>query len=105
MKKKKYYTIFVTEESDYHCYRTVTNYEFEESKYYLDGQGIFDLFLKERMAGNPDYTDPRITNENKSYVVEGIVTSDTPIEYVHLDEYECGSGRLVYDPSNRLGEE
>ena len=44
MKKKKYYTIFITEESDYHCERMVATYEAEEN---LKSKDVFDLFLKE----------------------------------------------------------
>ena len=39
---KKYYTIFITEESDYHCERIVATYEAEEN---LNSKDVFDLFL------------------------------------------------------------
>ena len=77
---KKYYTIFITEESDYHCHRIVETYEAED---FLNPQDVFDLFLKDR-----DKT-------NTSFVVEGITTSDTPVEFMSFDE-------LTHDPSNRL---
>jgi len=46
-------------------------------------------------------SEGKIPNTNTSYVVEGIVSSNTPIETMsiinhHFDEF-------VYDPSNRLG--
>jgi len=46
---KKYYTIFITEESDYHCERMVATYEAEEN---LKSKDVFDLFLKERLDKN-----------------------------------------------------
>tara|TARA_B100000073_G_scaffold262325_1_gene222022 strand:- start:361 stop:651 length:291 start_codon:yes stop_codon:yes gene_type:complete len=94
MKKKKYYTIFVTEESDYHCERIVATYEGEGN---LESKDVFDLFL-----------EGRLDNTNTSYVVEAITASDSPVEFIHLDEvdgskYNKGLG-LIHDPSNRLGE-
>ena len=84
MKKKKYYTIFITEERDYHCERIVETYEAECN---LKSKDVFDLFLKGSMP-----------KTNTSYAVEGIVSSDTPVETMsdHFDD-------LVYDPANRLG--
>ena len=92
--KKKYYTLFVTEESDYHCERMVATYEAEENS---NPKDVFDLFLK-----------GRLDNTNTSYVVEAITASDSPVEFIHLDEvdgskYNKGLG-LIHDPSNRLGE-
>lgn len=98
---KKYYTIFVTEESDYHCERIVSTYEAEEN---LKSKDVFDLFLQERLDKTASWSasEGSVPNTNNSYVVEGIVSSATPIETVsilnhHFDEF-------VYDPSNRLGE-
>ena len=84
MKNKQYYTIFITEESDYHCERIVETYEAESN---LKSKDVFDLFLK-----------GSIPKTNTSYVVEGVVSSDTPVETMsdHFDD-------LVYDPANRLG--
>ena len=79
---KKYYTIFITEESDYHCERIVATYKAEPN---LKPKDVFDLFLNER-----DKT-------NTSFVVEGITSSDSPVEFLSFDE-------LVCDPSNRLAE-
>jgi len=92
--KKKYYTLFVTEESDYHCERMVSTYEAEENS---NPKYLFDLFL-----------EGRLDNTNTSYVVEAITASDSPVEFIHLDEvdgskYNKGLG-LIHDPSNRLGE-
>tara|TARA_B100001121_G_C18454677_1_gene510243 strand:- start:51 stop:338 length:288 start_codon:yes stop_codon:yes gene_type:complete len=92
--KKKYYTLFVTEESDYHCERMVATYEAEENS---NPKDLFDLFLQEQNA-----------DTNTSYVVEAITASDSPVEFIHLDEvdgskYNKGLG-LIHDPSNRLGE-
>ena len=42
-------------------------------------------------------TEGKIPNNNSSYVVEGITTSDSPVEFISFDE-------LTHDPSNRLGE-
>jgi hypothetical protein len=49
-----------------------------------------------------------LDNTNTSYVVEAITASDSPVEFIHLDEvdgskYNKGLG-LIHDPSNRLGE-
>ena len=93
--KKKYYTLFVTEESDYHCERIVATYEAEESS---NPKNLFDLFLEEQNDKNACWsaTEGKIPNNNSSYVVEGITTSDSPVEFISFDE-------LTYDPSNRLG--
>ena len=94
--KKKYYTIFVTEESDYHCERIVATYEAEENS---NPKDLFDLFLEEQNEKNACWsaTEGKIPNNNSSYVVEGITTSDSPVEFMSFDE-------LTHDPSNRLGE-
>ena len=94
--KKKYYTIFVTEESDYHCERIVATYEAEENS---NPKDLFDLFLEEQNEKNACWsaTEGKIPNNNSSYVVEGITTSDSPVEFISFDE-------LTHDPSNRLGE-
>ena len=92
--KKKYYTIFVTEESDYHCERIVATYEAEENS---NPKDVFDLFLEEQNEKNACWsaTEGKIPNNNSSYVVEGITTSDSPVEFISFDE-------LTHDPSNRL---
>ena len=92
---KKYYTIFITEESDYHCERIVATYEAEEN---LNAQDVFDLFLKEQNENNACWSakEGKIPDTTTSYVVEGITTSDSPVEFMSFDE-------LTYDPSNRLG--
>ena len=94
---KKYYTIFITEESDYHCERIVATYEAEEN---LNSKDVFDLFLEEQLEKTASWsaTEGKIPNTNSSYVVEGITTSDSPVEFISFDE-------LTYDPSNRLGGE
>jgi succinate dehydrogenase flavin-adding protein (antitoxin of CptAB toxin-antitoxin module) len=94
---KKYYTIFITEESDYHCERMVATYEAEEN---LNSKDVFDLFLEEQLEKTASWsaTEGKIPNTNSSYVVEGITTSDSPVEFISFDE-------LTYDPSNRLGGE
>ena len=94
--KKKYYTIFVTEESDYHCESIVATYEAEENS---NPKDLFDLFLEEQNEKNACWsaTEGKIPNNNSSYVVEGITTSDSPVEFISFDE-------LTHDPSNRLGE-
>jgi len=93
----KYYTIFVTEESNYHCERIVATYEAEEN---LNSKDVFDLFLEEQLEKTASWsaTEGKIPNTNSSYVVEGITTSDSPVEFISFDE-------LTYDPSNRLGGE
>ena len=92
---KKYYTIFITEESDYHCERIVATYEAEEN---LNSKDVFDLFLKEQNENNACWSakEGKIPDTTTSYVVEGITTSDSPVEFMSFDE-------LTYDPSNRLG--
>ena len=92
---KKYYTIFITEESDYHCERIVATYEAEEN---LNSKDVFDLFLEEQLEKTASWsaTEGKIPNTNSSYVVEGITTSDSPVEFISFDE-------LTHDPSNRLG--
>tara|TARA_B100000424_G_C22577114_1_gene324888 strand:- start:62 stop:349 length:288 start_codon:yes stop_codon:yes gene_type:complete len=92
---KKYYTIFVTEESDYHCERVVATYESESN---LTPQQVFYFFLREK-TGNKAWSasEGEIPNTNTSYVVEGITVSDSPVEFMSFDELYC-------DPSNRLGE-
>tara|TARA_R100001509_G_scaffold163317_2_gene137422 strand:- start:1457 stop:1777 length:321 start_codon:yes stop_codon:yes gene_type:complete len=104
--KKKYYTLFVTEESDYHCERIVATYEAEENS---NPKDLFDLFLEEQNEKNACWsaTEGKIPNNNSSYVVEGITVSDSPVYFIHLDEvdgskYNKGLG-LIHDPSNRLG--
>ena len=94
---KRYYTIFITEESDYHCERIVATYEAEEN---LNSKDVFDLFLEEQLEKTASWsaTEGKIPNTNSSYVVEGITTSDSPVEFISFDE-------LTYDPSNRLGGE
>ena len=97
----KYYTIFVTEESNYHCERIVATYESES---FLEPQHVFYMFLKEQSKktswsqkeGKAFLKDEMVTT-NTSYVVEGITVSDSPVEFMPFDE-------LFYDPSNRLGE-
>ncbi len=97
---KKYYTIFVTEESDYHCERIVATYESESN---LKPQHVFYMFLKEQSKktswsqkeGKASLKD-EMFNTNTSYVVEGITVSDSPVEFMSFDELYC-------DPSNRLG--
>ena len=93
--KKKYYTIFVTEESDYHCERIVATYEAEENS---NPKDLFDLFLQEQHEKNACWSakEGKIPDTTTSYVVEGITTSDSPVEFMSFDE-------LTYDPSNRLG--
>ena len=93
--KKKYYTLFVTEESDYHCERMVATYEAEENS---NPKDLFDLFLEERHEKNACWSakEGKIPDTTTSYVVEGITTSDSPVEFMSFDE-------LTYDPSNRLG--
>ena len=100
MKKKKYYTIFITEESDYHCERMVETYEAEEN---LKSKDVFDLFLKERLDKTASWSASKgkIPNTNTSYVVEGVVSSDAPIETMSIINHHFDE--LVYDPSNRLG--
>ena len=100
MKKKKYYTIFITEESDYHCERMVTTYEAEEN---LKSKDVFDLFLKERLDKTASWSasEGKMPNTNTSYVVEGVVSSDAPIETMSIINHHFDE--LVYDPSNRLG--
>lgn len=92
---EKYYTIFVTEESDYHCERIVAWYKAEDN---LNAQDVFDLFLKQRCEKNVCWsaTVGRIPDTNTSYEVEGMTVSDSPVEFMSFDE-------LTYDPSNRLG--
>ena len=92
---EKYYTIFVTEESDYHCERIVAWYKAEDN---LNSQDVFDLFLKQRCEKNVCWsaTVGRIPDTNTSYEVEGMTVSDSPVEFMSFDE-------LTYDPSNRLG--
>jgi len=85
--KKKYYTLFVTEESNYHCERMVATYEAEENS---NPKDLFDLFLEEQ---NADTTT--------SYVVEGITTSDSPVEIMPFTLEMVDE--LTHDPSNRLG--
>ena len=94
--KKKYYTIFVTEESDYHCERIVATYEAEENS---NPKDLFDLFLQEQHEKNACWSakEGKIPDTTTSYVVEGITTSDSPVEFISFDE-------LTHDPSNRLGE-
>ena len=94
---KKYYTIFITEESDYHCERIVATYEAEEN---LNSKDVFDLFLEEQNEKNACWSakEGKIPDTTTSYVVEGITTSDSPVEFISFDE-------LTYDPSNRLGGE
>ena len=91
---KRYYTIFVTEESDYHCERVVASYEAEG---YLNAPDVFNLFLKEQLDKNSYWsaTEGKVPDTNTSYVVEGITTSDSPVGFMTFDE-------LTYDPSNRL---
>ena len=95
MKKKKYYTIFITEESDYHCERIVATYEAEEN---LNSKDVFDLFLEEQLDKTASWsaTEGKIPNTNTSYMVEGITVSDSPVQFMSFDE-------LTYDPSNILG--
>ena len=92
---KKYYTIFITEESDYHCERIVATYEAEEN---LNSKDVFDLFLEEQHEKTASWSakEGKIPDTTTSYVVEGITTSDSPVEFMSFDE-------LTYDPSNRLG--
>ena len=92
---KKYYTIFITEESDYHCERIVATYEAEEN---LNSKDVFDLFLKEQLEKTASWSakEGKIPDTTTSYVVEGITTSDSPVEFMSFDE-------LTHDPSNRLG--
>ena len=92
---KKYYTIFITEESDYHCERIVATYEAEEN---LNSKDVFDLFLEEQLDKTASWsaTEGKIPNTNTSYMVEGITVSDSPVQFMSFDE-------LTYDPSNRLG--
>lgn len=92
---KKYYTIFITEESNYHCERIVATYEAKES---LKSKEVFDLFLKEQIEKNACWSvaDGNIPGKGISYEVEGITVSDTPVDFISSDE-------LYYDPSNRLG--
>ena len=92
---KKYYTIFITEESDYHCERIVATYEAEEN---LNSKDVFDLFLEEQLEKTASWsaTEGKIPNTNTSYMVEGITVSDSPVQFMSFDE-------LTYDPSNRLG--
>ena len=92
---KKYYTIFITEESDYHCERIVATYEAEVS---LNSKDVFDLFLEEQLDKTASWsaTEGKIPNTNTSYMVEGITVSDSPVQFMSFDE-------LTYDPSNRLG--
>ena len=85
--KKKYYTLFVTEESNYHCERMVATYEAEENS---NPKDLFNLFLEEQ---NADTTT--------SYVVEGITTSDSPVEIMPFTLEMVDE--LTHDPSNRLG--
>lgn len=87
MKKKKYYTLFVTEESNYHCERMVATYEAEENS---NPKDLFDLFLQEQHE------------KNTSYVVEAITTSDSPVEIMPFTLEMVDE--LTHDPSNRLGE-
>ena len=93
---KRYYTIFVTEESDYHCERIVAWYEADEK---LNAQDVFDLYLKQRREKNACWssTEGKIPDTTTSYEVEGMTVSDSPVELMSFDE-------LSYDPSNRLGE-
>ena len=92
---KKYYTIFITEESDYHCERIVATYEAEEN---LNSKDVFDLFLEEQLDKTAPWsaTEGKRPNTNTSYMVEGITVSDSPVQFMSFDE-------LTYDPSNRLG--
>ena len=92
---KKYYTIFITEESDYHCERIVATYEAEEN---LNSKDVFDLFLEEQLDKTASWsaTEGKIPNTNTSYMVERITVSDSPVQFMSFDE-------LTYDPSNRLG--
>ncbi len=92
---KRYYTIFVTEESDYHCERIVAWYEADEN---LNSKDVFDLFLEEQLEKTASWsaTEGKIPNTNTSYMVEGITVSDSPVQFMSFDE-------LTYDPSNRLG--
>ena len=94
---KKYYTIFITEESDYHCERIVATYEAEEN---LNSKDVFDLFLEEQVEKTAYWsaTEGKIPDTNTSYMVEGITVSDSPVQFMSFDE-------LTYDPSNRLGGE
>lgn len=91
---KKYYTIFVTEESDYHCEKIVAWYEADEN---LNSKDVFDLYLKQRREKNACWSqvEGKIPDTNTSYEVEGITVSDSPVEFMSFDE-------LIYDPSNRL---
>jgi len=95
MQKKKYYTIFVTEESNYHCERVVATYEAEENS---NPKDLFDLFLQEQHEKNACWSakEGKIPDTTTSYVVEGITVSDSPAQFMTFDE-------LTYDPSNRLG--
>ena len=95
MQKKRYYTIFITEESDYHCERIVATYKAEEN---LNSKDVFDLFLKEQLEKTASWSakEGKIPDTTTSYVVEGITTSDSPVEFMSFDE-------LIHDPSNRLG--
>ena len=92
---KKYYTIFITEESDYHCERIVATYEAEEN---LNSKDVFDLFLEEQNEKNASWSakEGKIPDTTTSYVVEAITVSDSPVEFMSFDELTC-------DPSNRLG--
>jgi len=92
---KKYYTIFITEESDYHCERIVATYEAEDN---LNSKDVFDLFLEEQLENTASWsaTEGKIPDTNTSYMVEGITVSDSPVQFMSFDE-------LTYDPSNRLG--
>ena len=89
---KKYYTIFITEESDYHCERIVATYEAEEN---LNSKDVFDLFLEEQLEKTASWsaTEGKIPDTNTSYMVEGITVSDSPVQFMSFDE-------LTYDPSN-----
>tara|TARA_B100000963_G_scaffold299824_1_gene272003 strand:+ start:598 stop:888 length:291 start_codon:yes stop_codon:yes gene_type:complete len=91
---KKYYTIFVTEESDYHCEKVVAWYEADEN---LNSKDIFDLYLKQRREKNSCWSqiEGKIPDTNTSYEVEGITVSDSPVKFMSFDE-------LTHDPSNRL---
>tara|TARA_R110002020_G_scaffold47019_1_gene134140 strand:+ start:2735 stop:3031 length:297 start_codon:yes stop_codon:yes gene_type:complete len=95
MENRKYYTLFITEESDYHCERIVHVCEAEENS---NSKDLFDLFLKERLLHLRcrSATEGEVINTNTSYVVEGITRSDSPVEFINFDE-------LTHDPSNRLG--
>ena len=100
MQKKKYYTFFVTEESDYHCERMVATYEAEENS---NPKDLFNLFLQEQHEKNACWSakEGKIPDTTTSYVVEGITTSDSPVEIMPFTLEMVDE--LTHDPSNRLG--